>query len=62
MDGSAITTAQGTLSTATLRVDGSDVTKYLGKTLIFSQKEKDISTLTKPDETTASLSCTRTSI
>lgn len=60
MDGTATTTSQGTLSTATLRIDASDVTKYVGKTLILSQKEKDSATLAKPDERTASLSCSRT--
>jgi hypothetical protein len=60
MDGTATTATQGTLSTATLRIDASDVTKYVGKTLILSQKEKDSATLAKPDERTPSLSCSRT--
>jgi hypothetical protein len=60
MDGSATTTAQGSLYTATLRIDASDVTKYVGKTLILTQKEKDTATLTKPDERTPTLACVRT--
>lgn len=62
MDGTASVASQGALSTATLKIEASDVTKYVGKNLFLTQKERDLATLTKPDERSSSLSCARTKI
>lgn len=62
MDGSATSATLGSLYSATLRIEASDVLKYVGKTLTLTQKEKDSASLTKPDERSPALACVRTNI
>lgn len=62
MDGAVTLTPGDSLMTGALRVEASDVPKYVGKILTITSKDKDMATLTHADERAGPLTCRRTSV
>ena len=59
MDGVATITPAANLYTANLRVEASDVPKYVGKTYVINQTDKDAATLVHNEERGGALTCSR---